>query len=385
MSHAAAPVRPGADPDSVRRTALLAWFRRSARALPWRTTRDPWRIWVSEIMLQQTRVDTAMPYYERFVARFPDPRTLAAAPLDDVLALWAGLGYYRRARHLHEAARTVVREHAGRVPREPGAFAALPGVGRYTLGAVLSIAYGQELPALDGNVARVLARWYARPWQVKRSADARALWALAGSLVPGRGSRTVRTVGAGHTVRTGRTVHAGGAGDAGDWNQALMELGATVCTPRAPRCGECPVARHCRAFGAGRPEAYPPVASRRVTERVRRAVAWLERGGRVLVTRRRGALLDGLWEPPGVELSPGEDATRALAALLRALGVRARLADSGERVRHAITHRAIEVELWRGSPLGRMPVAEGLRWADPRSRGLALTALTRKLAAKLPG
>ena len=367
MSHTAVPVRPGADPDSVRRTALLAWFRRSARALPWRTTRDPWRIWVSEIMLQQTRVDTVTPYYERFVARFPDARALAVAPLDDVLALWSGLGYYRRARHLHEAARTVVREHAGRVPREPGAFAALPGVGRYTLGAVLSIAYGQALPALDGNVARVLARWYARPWQVKRSADAKALWALAESLVPGRGGRVGR------------------AGRAGDWNQALMELGATVCTPRAPRCGECPVARHCRAFGAGRPEAYPPAARHRVTERVRRAVAWLERGGRVLVTRRRGALLDGLWEPPGVELSPGEDATRALAALLRALGVRARLADSGERVRHAITHRAIEVELWRGSPVGRVPGVKALRWADPRSRELALTALTRKLAAKLRG
>jgi A/G-specific adenine glycosylase len=214
---------------------------------------------------------------------------------------------------------------------------------------------------LDGNVARVFARWHARPWQVKRPADAKLLWALAASLVPARGRR------------------------AGEWNQALMELGAMVCTPRAPRCGECPVARHCRAFAAGRPEAYPPPARRRATEHVRRAIAWLERGGRVLVTRRRGALLDGLWEPPGTELLPGQDATRALAAALRALGVRARLADSGARVRHVITHRAIDVELWRGSLAGRVREGPELRWADPDSREVAFTALTRKLAAKARG
>jgi A/G-specific adenine glycosylase len=231
-------------------------------------------------------------------------------------------------------------------------------VGRYTLGAVLSIGHGARLPVLDGNVARVFARWYARPWQVKRPADAKELWALAAALVPARGGR------------------------AGDWTQALMERGATVCTPRAPRCGECPVARQCRARAAGRPEAFPPPARRRATERVRRAVAWIERAGRVLVVRRRGALLAGLWEPPGVELAPGQDATRALAAVLRALGVRATLADSGERVRHAITHRAIEVELWRGAPAARVAAGDALRWADPRSRELALTALTRKLAAK---
>src|SRR5215467_4682553 len=178
------------------RRALLQWYRRNARALPWRATRDPYRVWVSEIMLQQTRVATAEPYYERFVTRFPTVRALARAPFDRVLAAWSGLGYYRRARHLHEAAAIVVREHAGRIPSEPGAFRALPGVGRYTVGAVLSMGFGAPLPVLDGNVARVLARLAARPWSIKRAADAHALWALAGTLL----SRTAP----------------------GDWNQALM-------------------------------------------------------------------------------------------------------------------------------------------------------------------
>jgi A/G-specific adenine glycosylase len=342
--------------SAARRRALLAWYRRHARALPWRATRDPYRIWVSEVMLQQTQVATAVPYYERFVARFPDASALAAAPLDDVLALWSGLGYYRRARSLHAAAAVVAREHAGRVPADPAAFAALPGVGRYTLGAVLSIGFGARLPVLDGNVARVLARWTARPLQVKRPADAKTLWALAADLLPA------------------------GRESAGEWNQALMELGATVCTPRAPRCGACPVARACAAFALGRPEAFPPVASRRATVRVRRAIAWIERRGRVLVARRQGALLAGLWEPPGVELAAGDDAAGALAAALGALGVRAQLRDTGERVRHAITHRAIEVAVWRGSARGAIRSGANVCWADPASRELALTGLTRKLA-----
>lgn len=339
------------------RAALLGWYRRHRRAMPWRRTRDPYRVWVSEVMLQQTQVATATPYYRRFVARFPDVRSLAAAPADDVLAAWAGLGYYRRARHLHEAARVVVREHGGRVPSDPAGFAALPGVGRYTAGAVLSIGFGAKLPVLDGNVARVLARWTARPLQARRLADAKVLWALAASLVAEPGPA---------------------AASPGDWNQALMELGATVCTPRAPRCGACPVRRGCRAFALGRPEAYPPAAPRRGTERLRRAIAIVARAGRLLVARREGALLDGLWEPPGVELAAGAPAAAALAARLAALGVRAAPADTGLRVRHAITHRSIEVELWRAEPRTAPRAGKALRWADPRSRDLALTALARR-------
>ncbi len=360
----AKPARPKAratDVEAQRRRALLAWYRRHARDLPWRRTRDPWAIWVSEIMLQQTQVATATPYWERFVRAWPDPRALARAPLDDVLAAWAGLGYYRRARLLHAAAGEVVREHGGEVPADPDAFAGLPGVGRYTLGAVMSIGFRRPLPVLDGNVARVFARWDAKDWQVKRPADARALWALAEARMP----------------RTGA--------DPGAWNQSLMELGATLCTPRAPRCEACPVARWCVAHARGTPEAFPPPAARRAAERVRRAVAWIESRGRVLVTRREGALLDGLWEPPGVELAAGADAARGLAKRLRALGVRATLQPTGVRVKHSITHRAIEVELLRGRVAGRVQLRETLRWADPGARDIALTALTRKLAALARG
>lgn len=345
------------------RAALLDWYRRERRDLPWRRTRDPYRVWVSEVMLQQTQVATATSYYERFVARFPDVASLAAAAADDVLAAWAGLGYYRRARHLHAAARTVVREHGGKVPARAQAFAALPGVGRYTLGAVQSIGFGARLPVVDGNVARVLARWSARPLQLKSSAGARALWELAGRL-----------------VAAPQAAHA-----PGDWNQALMELGATVCTPRAPRCGDCPVRRGCRAFALGRPDEFPPAAARRGRVRVRRAVAIVSRGGRLLVARREGALLERLWEPPGVELALGDSAAPALRARLASLGVRADLRDTGIRVRHVITHRAIEVELWTGALRGPRRTGALLRWTDPRTRELALTALSRRAWAACDG
>lgn len=354
--------------------ALSTWYRLNRRVLPWRETPDPYRVWVSEIMLQQTQVATVTPYYERFVKLFPDVRALARARRDRVLAAWAGLGYYRRARHLHAAASVVVREHAGRIPSDPRAFGALPGVGRYTLGAVLSIGFGSRLPVLDGNVARVLARLSARPLAVKRPADARALWAMAEALLPRAGA-------AGEPRRGGR----GGTADPGEWNQAMMELGATVCTPRAPRCGDCPLRSQCKARALGRPEAFPPAAGRRTPVRVRRAIALLERRGRMLVVRREGALLDGLWEPPGVELSTGRDAEGALARMLERLGIRTRLSDSNVRLRHAITHRSITVEVWRAARFSGTPRADrGVRWVAPGSRSLALTALARRAMELVP-
>jgi A/G-specific adenine glycosylase len=357
--------------DSARlRRALLAWYRQERRALPWRESRDPYRVWVSEIMLQQTQVATATPYYERFVKLFPDVRALARARPERVLAAWAGLGYYRRARHLHEAAGIVVREHAGRVPSEPRAFGALPGVGRYTMGAVLSIGFGSCLPVLDGNVARVLARLFARPLTVKRAADARTLWAMAEALLPEA------------PAGTGRAPARGSGNDPGDWNQALMELGATLCTPRAPRCGDCPIRAHCRAFALGRAEAFPPVAEGRASERLRRAVVLVENAGRTLVVRREGALLDGLWEPPGVELPVGRPAGAALTRALGALGLSARLADTGQVLRHVITHRSIAVEVWRAVRVaGTLRAGSAARWVPPGSRTLALTALGRRLVS----
>ncbi len=303
-------------------------------------------------MLQQTQVATALPFYAAFLRRFPTVSALAAARLPQVLAAWSGLGYYRRARHLHAAARVVARQHGGRVPSDPETLARLPGVGRYTLGAVLSIAFDQPRAVLDGNVARVLARWFAWPVSVRNAADARRLWALAERLIPMRG--------------------------AGEWNQALMELGAMVCTPRQPMCAACPVRAWCRAHALGRPEAFPRVAPRRPTERLRRAVVLLERRGRVLMTRREGALLEGLWEPPGVDLSTRATARRALSDAVRALGLCARLEPAGRVVRHTITHRSIAVEVWRGAPSGTPRGAA--RFVDPHRPAVPLTALAARLA-----
>jgi A/G-specific adenine glycosylase len=209
---------------------------------------------------------------------------------------------------------------------------------------------------LDGNVGRVLARWSALPLQLKRPADAKQLWAMAESLLPPAGPQV------------------------GDWNQALMELGATVCTPRAPRCEVCPVRVQCRAYALGTPEAFPPVAARRDTVAVRRAVVWIERAGRVLLAQREGALLTGLYEPPGVELAPGDDARAALTRHLRALGLRARLTDSGVRVKHTITHREIVVERWDGTLIGAAPRRRVLRFIALAQRESGVTALTTKLA-----
>jgi A/G-specific adenine glycosylase len=333
---------------------LRRWYRRHHRPMPWRRTRDPYRIWVSEVMLQQTQVTTATPFYQRFVARFPTPRALADAAPADVLALWAGLGYYRRARFLHEAARVVAREHSGRVPDDPEAFAKLPGVGRYTTGAVQSIAFDRPLAVLDGNVARVLSRIYALQDSVRDPKGARRLWALAESLVPMRAP--------------------------GEWNQALMELGATVCTFRSPACGSCPLRKHCRAAALGTPEAFPRQAVRRATERVRRAIALVERRGAVLVARRSGTLLDRMWEPPGVDAAASPAATRRrLERELSRLGVTATLARTEHVLRHRITHRAIEVEVWRGTT-AHMPRRQGLRFAAPGDAGVAFTALGRRAA-----
>jgi A/G-specific adenine glycosylase len=255
---------------------------------------------------------------------------------------------------LHAAAREVVRKHGGQVPREAEVFGALPGVGRYTTGAVLSIAYDRPLAVLDGNVARVLSRIEALPLAVKRPRDARALWARAAELVD--------------------------ATAPGDWNQALMELGATVCTPRTPRCDACPVRRSCRALALKRVEAFPPVPSRRETERVRRAVALVARGDRVLMTQREGALLAGLWEPPGVELERGVSPRVSLTHALAKLGVRVTLARTDEVVRHTITHRRIEVEVWRGAlDAGPTRTPKRARWVDPARPEVAITALAGKL------
>ena len=305
-------------------------------------------------MLQQTQVATALPFYQRFLDRFPTLASLARAREADVLALWSGLGYYRRARHLLEAARTVVRDHAGSVPAEPEVFGRLPGVGPYTTGAVLSIAFGRPLAVLDGNVARVLSRIFALEASIRDPRGAKALWALATRLVPMRAP--------------------------GDWNQALMELGAVVCLPRTPRCPACPARDMCGARQRGIQEMLPPASPRRAVEKTRRAAVLIERDGRILMVRRTGRLLEGLWEPPGVELASRHSARRRLAAELGRLGIRARLAPSGRTVRHRITHHDISVELWRGDLIGAVKASSDLRFVDAGAPRVPLTALARKVS-----
>jgi len=342
------------------RRRLLGWYRRRRRDLPWRRTTDPYRIWVSEVMLQQTRVATAVPFYQTFLERFPDVEALGRAPVSDVLAAWAGLGYYRRARHLHAAAGVVVREHRGLLPDDPETFARLPGVGRYTTGAVLSMGFGQPLPVLDGNVARVLSRMFMLDAAVRDPRGAKRLWALAEALVPRRG--------------------------AGDWNQALMELGATVCAPRVPQCGRCPVRALCRAHAADAVERYPPVPPRRRPQIVRLAAAWIERGGRVLMARREGRLLEGLWEPPAVELDgAGRGDRAALARRLAELGLDVRLVGRAREIRHLLTHRDFRVRFWRGTANGAAPARRALRWIDPERPGVPLTGLARRLVKSNDG
>ena len=211
---------------------LLAWYERHGRkTLPWKRRRDPYRIWVSEIMLQQTQVATVIPYFKRFVAQFPSVRSLARANLDEVLHLWTGLGYYARARNLHRAAQRIVKEHAGGFPRHYGAVADLPGTGRSTAGAILALAFGQRHPILDGNVKRVLARYHAVDKPINRRETEEHLWQLAEK----------------HTPRA----------RVADYTQAIMDLGAMVCTRAKPQCPCCPLRNSCRAFQLGMPQDYP--------------------------------------------------------------------------------------------------------------------------------
>lgn len=286
---------PAPSPPVLRRD-LLAWFDAGARDLPWRRSDDPYAIWVSEVMLQQTRVDTVVPYFRRWMERFPTVEVLADADLDEVLKAWEGLGYYRRARMLHGAAAVVRDRHGGHLPSSPGTLRELPGVGEYTAGAVASIAFGRATPAVDGNVRRVLSRLFDLP-----RPTAGELRTLAGELVdPTR---------------------------PGDFNQALMELGATVCTPRSPRCGDCPWSGPCRARRLGLQESRPLPRERSGVREVDVGVAVVARQGTgsgrelFLVRRPEGGLLGGLWEFPGEETRSGEEAAGAAArAALRAGG-----------------------------------------------------------------
>ncbi len=252
---------------------LLRWYERHGRNLPWRKTRDPYTIWVSEIMLQQTQVDTVIPYYERFLKLFPTVRHLARADLSKVLKIWEGLGYYSRARNLHRGARMVLTQFGGKLPVTLHELLTIPGIGKYTAGAILSIAFNKEAPILDGNVKRVLSRVLAIRKDPRDAGSEQLLWKLSESLIP--------------------------KGHASAFNQALMDLGATICTPRDPRCLLCPVRALCRAVVAGNPEEYPARKPKKSIPSVEAVAAVICSDGNVLLRQRPPhGLLGGLWEFP---------------------------------------------------------------------------------------
>jgi A/G-specific adenine glycosylase len=353
------------DPDrrAELRGRLLGWFASEARELPWRRTSDPYAIWVSETMLQQTRTATVIDYYRRFLAALPTVESLARADDDQLLALWSGLGYYSRARNLRAAADRIAREYGGRFPRHRHEALGLPGVGRYTAGAVLSIAYDLPEPLVDGNVARVFARLFQLTAPSGSPQLERQLWALAAELVP---------------------VQGRGPEGPGAWNQALMELGAVVCTPREPRCLLCPVANLCSGRRAGVERQLPQPKVRRRPFAVELECLVVRDGDRVLLQRRAAeGRMAGLWEPP----------TRELAADLAPAGGRLWPRqyllpefEAGEDLgwlRHTITVHRIAVRVRRGElflPGGALPTDLPLAYVPVADLPSApLTGLARKI------
>ena len=328
--------------------SLPGWFAGRARDLPWRRDRRPYAVWISEAMLQQTRVETVIPYFERWMRRFPDPAALAEAPVQEVLKVWEGLGYYARARNLHRAARVIMDRHEGRVPEDPEALAARPGIGPYTHAAVGSLAFGQKLAVLDGNVERVLARLLAldRPIQgqnLKNEVRAFSL-RMMGDLPPGL------------------------------YNEAMMELGATVCTPRSPACGVCPLRAACRGYRQGQPERYPvrrpkaPVPEIDVCA----AVAWRDAETFLIARRHPEGLLGGMWEFPGGKREPVEaDADCVRREMMEELGMKVEVCGFFVQVRHTFTHFRLRMRLYHCAvPPGTAPRCldcagfEWVRFAD---------------------
>jgi A/G-specific adenine glycosylase len=337
---------------------LLRWFRRSCRALPWRGPfpRDPYRVLVCEVMAQQTQVERAAEAYPEFLRRFPTLAALAAADTEEVVRAFAGLGYYRRARLLHDASRAIVAR--GAWPTSAAELARLPGVGPYTAAAVAAFAFAGAVPPVDGNVSRVTARVRALDLPLGSAALLRAGREWAAELY--------------EQVRTPEV-----------W-EAVMELGATVCAPSSPRCGACPLRPVCAAAAAGSADAFPPPRPRRDRERQLWAAVWLEGPDRSVLLRRveAGTLLRGLWLPPFATLAPGEDPAARARSLAREAGWRGALAAAGP-VRHSITHRSITVLPFVGSgAVGRVGErSPNWSWQDPDAPAVPSSTLLGKLAA----
>jgi A/G-specific adenine glycosylase len=357
--------------------SLLAWFAHHARDLPWRRTRDPYAIWVSEIMLQQTQVKTVLPYWERWMQALPDLGALARARPERLHKLWEGLGYYTRVRNLQRAARIIGEEHGGQIPEEFDGLLALPGIGRYTAGAICSIAFNQPKPILDGNVIRVLTRVYGiagNPRELKTNAR---LWQIAEELVRQAAKAEARSASSPDSTQAG-------SGKCSCFNQSLMELGALICTPREPQCGACPIAKRCVACREDRILELPhAVRSIRVTPR--RFVAFVvnERSRWLVRQRPAGVVNAHLWEFPNLELSPADsDLERAARRVLK---VRPRRLEPLCTIKHSITRYRITLEAYRvvSGHGARISAGKG-RWVDRKRLGqLAFTSAHGRVLRRL--
>ena len=302
---------------------LLPWFSANKRAMPWRNNRTPYRVWISELMLQQTRVDQVIPYFNRFMKRFPSMKSLAAASQEDVLKMWEGLGYYSRARNLHKTARIIATRHKGRFPGNAEEIVALPGIGSYTAAAIGSLAFNLDLAVLDGNVIRVLSRLFAYAKDTRSTVAKKELQQFADTLLV--------------------------KGEAGDFNEAMMELGATLCLPKNPQCGGCPLSKVCLGHQSGRPTDYPVKApKKKVPHIVVGAAVITNRKGDVLIAQRRDEdMLGGLWEFPGGKQETGETIQQCIVRELKEeLGINAETGDFLVTVKHAYSHFTMEMHTY---------------------------------------
>ena len=338
------------DRDALRRQ-LLAWYRARKRDLPFRRTRDPYAILVAEIIMQRTRVRAGLPYYERFLAAFPNVRDLAAASEADVLRAWEGLGFYGRARNLHRAAKAIVEDFGGEVPRDYVSLRALPGIGDYTAGAVGSIAFGVRVPAVDGNVTRVLSRVFRIQGGGSHGPEKKQLRGLAAELVP--------------------------ATEPGEWNQALMELGATVCIPKVPRCSECPVVGECLAFASGIQNEIPRSAAKSPVRVAAVVFAVVRDGDSVLLVHRESGLHAGMYALPGGDVLDGESPPDAIRRHLTALGLTTLAVRRVAPVQHTFSHLRWEGAAYACRVRGTPRDAE--RISLDRLPGLPLVPLHRRL------
>jgi len=351
--------------DRIRRLrrVLVGWFAVNGRDLPWRRTRDPYAVWVSEVMLQQTQVETVIPYYERFMRRFPTVAVLAAARLDAVLKCWEALGYYGRARNLHRAAGMVMSQFGGEIPSDREALLRLPGVGAYTAGAIASIAFDRPEPIVDGNVMRVLCRLFRVHGDPRSGRTSKRLWEMAAVLVP--------------------------RWCPGIFNQAMMELGALVCRPGEPDCGACPVRRLCEGRRHGEQARLPVRRVRKAIPKYTVVVGIVEKDGKVLIDRRpEGGLLGGLWEFPGGKRIGRESLKAALTRELREeMGIEVQVGSRVAVIDHAYSHFAIRLHAYRcqwlsGQPTGRSCTA--WKWVHPEAlTRYAFPAANRKVIVKL--